>query len=128
MNLLDKISDEAIATTASLREANKEGDANIPDFFVGDTIKVHVLIVEGGKERIQGFSGTVIARDGGGVNETFTVRRISYGQGVERVFPVHSPRIAKIEVEMRGDARRAKLYYLRDRIGKAARVKEKMRR
>jgi large subunit ribosomal protein L19 len=128
MNLLDKISDEAIATTASLREANKEGDANIPDFFVGDTIKVHVLIVEGGKERIQGFSGTVIARDGGGVNETFTVRRISYGQGVERVFPVHSPRIAKIEVEMRGDARRAKLYYLRDRIGKAARIKEKMRR
>jgi large subunit ribosomal protein L19 len=128
MNILDKISDEAIAKTASLRAANKEGSPDIPDFFVGDTVKVHVLIVEGGKERIQGFSGTVIARDSGGVNETFTVRRISYGQGVERVFPVHSPRIAKIEVEMRGDARRAKLYYLRDRIGKSARIKEKMRR
>ena len=128
MNILDKISDEAIAQTAERRANNKDGDAQIPDFFVGDTVRVHVLIVEGGKERIQVFSGTVIARDGGGVNETFTVRRISYGQGVERVFPLHSPRIAKIEVEMRGDVRRAKLYYLRDRIGKAARVREKMRR
>jgi large subunit ribosomal protein L19 len=128
MNILDKISDEAIAQTAQLRENNKEGNHVIPDFFVGDTVRVHVLIVEGGKERIQVFSGTVIARDGGGINETFTVRRISYGQGVERVFPLHSPRIAKIEVEMRGDVRRAKLYYLRDRIGKAARVREKMRR
>ncbi|MFT5130915.1 MAG: large subunit ribosomal protein L19 [Rhodothermales bacterium] len=127
MNILDKINDATIAKSASLREA-KVGEQKIADFAVGDTVKVHVLIVEGGKERTQLYTGTVIARDGGGASETFTVRRISYGQGVERVFPLHSPRIAKVEVEMRGDAGRAKLYYLRERIGKAARVKEKMRR
>ena len=127
MNILDKINDETIAKSASLREA-KVGDHKIADFAVGDTVKVHVLIVEGGKERTQLYTGSVIARDGGGASETFTVRRISYGQGVERVFPLHSPRVSKVEVEMRGDVSRAKLYYLRDRIGKAARVKEKMRR
>ena len=98
----------------------------VPEFGIGDTVKVHAKIVEGGKERVQVFSGTVISRRGGGSNESFTVRRVSYGIGVERVFPLHSPRIAKIDVETRGHVRRAKLYYLRDRIGKAARVKTKM--
>ena len=99
-----------------------------PDFGIGDTNRVHVRIVEGDKERIQAFSGTVIGLNNGGHAETVTVRRVSYGQGVERVFPLQSPRIAKIEVEMRGHVRRAKLYYLRDRVGKAARIKEKLRR
>lgn len=100
------------------------------NFSVGDTVKVHVKVVEGDKERIQVFAGIVIARGGSGVNESFTVRRISYGEGVERVFPVHSPRVAKVDVERHGSVRRAKLHYLRDRIGKAAMlVKEKdMRR
>lgn len=96
-----------------------------PEFSIGDTIKVHVKIVEGTTERIQIFTGLVIARAGGDIGETFTVRRVTAGQGVERVFPLHSPRIAKIQIERRGDVRRAKLYYLRDKIGKAARVKEK---
>lgn len=96
-----------------------------PNFGIGDTVKVHVKIVEGTTERIQVFTGLVIARSGGDIGETFTVRRVTAGQGVERVFPLHSPRIAKIQVERRGDVRRAKLYYLRDKIGKAARVKEK---
>ena len=97
---------------------------------VGDTVKVHVRVVEGDKERIQVFAGIVIARGGSGVNESFTVRRISYGEGVERVFPVHSPRVAKVDVDRHGSVRRAKLTYLRGRIGKAAMlVKEKdMRR
>jgi large subunit ribosomal protein L19 len=97
---------------------------------VGDTVKVHVRVVEGDKERIQVFAGIVIARGGSGVNESFTVRRISYGEGVERVFPVHSPRVAKVDVDRYGSVRRAKLTYLRGRIGKAAMlVKEKdMRR
>ena len=96
------------------------------NFSVGDTVKVHVKVVEGDKERIQVFAGIVIARRGSGVNESFTVRRISYGEGVERVFPVHSPRVDKVVVERQGDVRRAKLNYLRDRIGKAAMlVKEK---
>lgn len=103
---------------ASLRD-------DVPDFQAGDTLKVHVRVVEGAKERIQVFQGVVIARSGGGVRETFTVRKLSYGVGVERTFPVHSPIIDKIEVFTRGDVRRAKLYYLRDRIGKAAKVKEK---
>lgn len=91
-----------------------------PDFRVGDTVRVHTRVVEGDKERIQVFTGVVIGRRGRGLNETFTVRRISYGEGVERVFPVHSPRIEKIEIERRGIARRAKLTYLRKRIGKGA--------
>ena len=100
------------------------------NFSVGDTVKVHVRVVEGDKERIQVFAGIVIARGGSGVNESFTVRRISYGEGVERVCPVHSPRVAKVDVDRHGSVRRAKLTYLRGRIGKAAMlVKEKdMRR
>ena len=93
-------------------------------FSVGDTIRIHVKIVEGNTERIQQFQGVVIARRGSGIEETFTVRRVQAGQGVERVFPINSPRIAKIEVIRRGDVRRAKLYYLRDKIGRDARVKE----
>ncbi|MBE6765165.1 MAG: 50S ribosomal protein L19 [Ruminococcaceae bacterium] len=97
------------------------------DFAIGDTIKVHVKIREGERERIQIFEGTVIARRGSGVSETFTVRRVSYGVGVERVFPYNSPNVAKIEVVRRGRVRRSKLYYLRDRVGKAAKVKEQLR-
>ncbi|HEY8546053.1 MAG TPA: 50S ribosomal protein L19 [Acidimicrobiales bacterium] len=99
--------------------------SDIPDFAPGDTLKVHVRVIEGQKERVQVFQGVVIARAGSGVRETFTVRKVSYGVGVERTFPLHTPTIAKIEVVTRGDVRRAKLYYLRDRIGKAAKVKEK---
>ncbi len=99
--------------------------SDIPDFAVGDTVRVDVRIIEGGKERIQAFTGTVIARCGGGVAESITVRRVSYGQGVERVFPLHSPRIAAIQVVRRGRVRRAKLHYLRDLVGKAARVRER---
>ena len=98
---------------------------NIPQFGPGDTVKVHAKIVEGTRERIQVFEGVVIGRHGSGVREMFTVRRISYGVGVERVFPVHSPRIDKIEVTRRGKVRRAKLYYLRKLTGKAAKIKEK---
>lgn len=99
--------------------------SDIPSFGPGDKVRVHAKIVEGNRERIQVFEGRVIARQGVGVRETFTVRRISYGIGVERLFPVHSPRIAKIEVVSRGVVRRAKLYYLRNLTGKAARIKEK---
>ena len=98
---------------------------DIPDFGPGDNLKVHVRVVEGNKERIQVFQGHVIRRQGSGVRETYTVRKVSQGVGVERTFPVHSPIVAKVEVVTRGDVRRAKLYYLRDRIGKAAKVKEK---
>ena len=94
--------------------------ADVTDFKVGDGVRVHTRVVEGDKERIQIFAGIVIGRRGRGMNETFTVRRISYGEGVERVFPIHSPRIAKVEVEKKGRARRAKLNYLRDRKGKEA--------
>ena len=97
----------------------------VPDFRPGDTVKVHVRVVEGGWERIQIFEGVVIARDGGGLSETFTVRKISFGVGVERIFPVHAPIVQKIEVTRRGQVRRAKLYYLRGRVGRAARIKEK---
>ncbi|MDE0374731.1 MAG: 50S ribosomal protein L19 [bacterium] len=97
----------------------------VPDFRPGDTVKVHVRVVEGGRERIQIFEGVVIARDGGGLSETFTVRKISFGIGVERIFPVHAPIVQKIEVTRRGQVRRAKLYYLRGRVGRAARIKEK---
>jgi large subunit ribosomal protein L19 len=97
----------------------------IPPFRPGDTVKVHVKVVEGSRERTQVFEGTVIRRRGGGLGETFTVRRISYGVGVERIFPLHSPRLDKIEVVRRGRVRRARLYYLRERVGKAARIKER---
>lgn len=99
---------------------------DVPEFQPGDTVRVHVKVVEGDKERIQAFEGTVIARKGSGLSETFTVRRVSYGVGVERTFPVHSPRIEKIEVLRKGKVRRAKLYYLRDKSGKDARIKDKM--
>jgi len=98
---------------------------DIPDFAPGDTLKVHVRVVEGTRERVQIFQGAVIRRQGGGLQETFTVRKLSFGVGVERTFPVHSPTISKIEVVTRGDVRRAKLYYLRDRVGKSAKIKEK---
>lgn len=96
-----------------------------PDFRPGDTVKVHVKVVEGTRERIQVFEGVVIKRQNGGISETFTVRKLSYGVGVERTLPLHSPRVAKIEVSRRGIVRRAKLYYLRNLRGKAARIKER---
>ncbi len=111
--ILDKVNSEQL---------KKDG---VPDFCIGDTVSVHVRIREGEKERIQLYTGAVIARDGTGSTETFTVRRISYGEGSERVFPVHAPTIADIEVKRRGKTRRAKLYYLRDLSGKKARIKEK---
>ncbi len=114
MNLVDVIEKEQLKS-------------DIPDFQPGDTVKVHVKVVEGSRERIQVFEGVVIRRKGSGINETFTVRRVSYGVGVERTFPLHSPRVAKIEVAKRGRVRRARLYYLRERRGKAARVKERKR-
>jgi large subunit ribosomal protein L19 len=98
---------------------------DIPDFAPGDTLKVNVRVVEGTRERVQLFQGAVIRCQGGGLQETFTVRKLSFGVGVERTFPVHSPSIASIEVVSRGDVRRAKLYYLRDRVGKKAKIKEK---
>jgi large subunit ribosomal protein L19 len=98
---------------------------DLPDFRPGDTVKVHVRVVEGSRERIQVFQGFVLRRQGGGLRETFTVRKVSFGVGVERTFPVHSPSIARVELVSRGDVRRAKLYYLRERIGKAAKIKEK---
>jgi len=99
--------------------------SDVPDFRAGDTLKVNVKVVEGNRSRIQAFQGVVIARQGGGVRETFTVRKISFGVGVERTFPVHSPQIDTIEVVTRGDVRRAKLYYLRKLRGKKAKIKEK---
>ena len=100
---------------------------NVPVIEIGDTVKVHVRIKEGSKSRIQMFEGTVIARRGSGISETFTVRRISYGVGVERVFPIHSPHVEAVDVIRHGRVRRSKLYYLRDRVGKAAKVKEEIR-
>lgn len=111
MNLVEALENE------QLRE-------DILEFSVGDRVRVHVKVVEGEKERVQAFEGTVIARKHGGLNETFTVRRVSYGEGVERIFPVHSPNIDSIEVLTKGVVRRAKLYYLRGRSGKASRIKE----
>jgi large subunit ribosomal protein L19 len=105
-------------TEASLR-------SDIPDFRPGDSVKVHVKVVEGNRSRIQVFAGAVIARNGSGIGEAFTVRKVSFGTGVERTFPLHSPIIEKIELERRGDVRRAKLYYLRGLRGKAAKIKEK---
>ena len=106
----------------NIDQANRKKEA-IPPFSIGDTIKVSIKIREGGKERIQTYSGTVIARKGSGPTETFTVRRLSFGQGAERIFPVHSPNIVKIEKEKSFHVRRAKLYYLRNRIGKTSRLK-----
>ena len=99
--------------------------SDIPDFRPGDTLKVHVRVIEGSRSRVQIFQGVVIRRQGAGLRETFTVRKVSFGVGVERTFPVHSPNIAQIEVATRGDVRRAKLYYLRELRGKAAKIKEK---
>ena len=96
----------------------------VPQFAVGDTVKVHNLIKEGTRERIQIFEGTVIARHGGGISETFTVRRVAYGCGVEKTFPIHSPHVVQVDVIRRGKVRRSKLYYLRDRVGKKSKVKE----
>ncbi|MED3660376.1 50S ribosomal protein L19 [Ureibacillus sp. FSL K6-8385] len=108
-----------------IREITKEQlRTDLPEFRPGDTVRVHVKIQEGNRERIQAFEGVVIKRRGGGISETFTVRKVSYGVGVERTFPVHSPKIAKLEVVRRGKVRRAKLYYLRQLHGKAARIKE----
>jgi len=98
---------------------------DVPDFRPGDTVRVHVKVIEGNRSRVQVFAGVVISRTGAGVSEAFTVRKVSFGVGVERTFPLHSPIIDKIELERRGDVRRAKLYYLRDRRGKAAKIKEK---
>ena len=112
MNTLDALD------AASLRD-------DIPDFRPGDSVKVHVRVIEGNRSRIQVFQGVVIRRQGGGIRETFTVRKVSFGVGVERTFPVHTPVVEKIEVVTRGDVRRAKLYYLRELRGKAAKIKEK---
>ena len=118
MNVIDKLEKNQMDKILSER--------NIPEFGAGDTIKVDVKIIEGDKERIQAFEGLCIARSGGGLNESFTVRKISYGEGVERIFPIFSPKIASITLLKRGKVRRAKLYYLRDRRGKAARIVEKI--
>lgn len=107
--------------------ANDSVKNDTPEFKIGDTVRVDVNIREGERERIQVFEGTVIARKGSGVSETFTVRRVSYGVGVERVFPLHSPNVKNITVVRKGRVRRAKLYYLRDRVGKAAKVKEQLK-
>lgn len=113
------------STQQILAEITKEQlRTDLPEFGPGDTVRVHAKVIEGNKERIQVFEGVVIARKHGGINETFTVRKISHGVGVERTFMLHSPRIDKIEVVRRGKVRRAKLYYLRKKIGKAARIKE----
>ena len=111
MNKLDAFASEQLKET-------------VPSFNIGDTVRVHNLIKEGTRERIQIFEGTVIGRHGGGISETFTVRRIAYGVGVEKTFPLHSPHVSDVEVIRRGKVRRAKLYYLRDRVGKASKVKE----
>ncbi len=111
-----------------IRAIEKENmKKDIPKFNVGDTVRVYVKVVEGSRERLQAFEGIVIQKRHGGIRETFTVRRLSYGVGVERVFPVHSPKVERIEVIRRGKVRRAKLYYLRNRVGKAAKVKERNR-
>ncbi len=115
MNIIEQLEQEHIA------ELNKD----IPEFGPGDTLRISVKVKEGSRERLQAFEGVCIARNGGGLNQSFTVRKISFGEGVERVFPVYSPLVANIEVIRRGHVRRAKLYYLRDRRGKSARIKEK---
>ena len=109
---------------ASIEKENMK--AEVPVFEIGDTVRVYVKVVEGTRERLQAFEGTVIARKGGGLTETFTVRRISFGIGVERTFPIHSPRVDHVDVVRKGKVRRAKLYYLRERTGKAAKVKARV--
>ncbi|MDR5683571.1 MAG: 50S ribosomal protein L19 [Armatimonadota bacterium] len=99
--------------------------SKIPDFGPGDTVRVHMKVIEGGRERVQAFEGVVVGRRGGGLRETFTVRRISHGVGVERIFPLHSPRLDRVDVVRRGRVRRAKLYYLRDKVGKQTRIRER---
>lgn len=113
MDILQQITQEQIRT-------------DLPDLKIGDTVRVYVKVKEGNRERVQMFEGTIIKKNHGGIQETFTVRRVSYGVGVERTFPVNSPKIDRIEVVRHGRVRRAKLYYLRDRVGKAAKVKEKL--
>jgi len=117
MHVIDALNSEHIADIA--------GEKQIPDFQAGDTVKVNVRVKEGSRERIQAYEGVCIARSGSGLNANFTVRKISYGEGVERVFPIHSPLVDKIEIMRRGRVRRAKLYYLRGRTGKAARIAER---
>ena len=112
MNIIDTIEKEGMRT-------------DLPAFDIGDTVKVFVKVVEGNRERLQGFEGVVITRKNGGVRETFTVRRVSFGVGVERTFPLHSPKIDHIDIIRKGDVRRAKLYFLRERSGKSAKIKEK---
>ena len=112
MNIIDAVEKEGMRT-------------DIPQFNIGDTVKVFVKVVEGNRERLQGFEGVVIARKHGGIRETFTVRRVSFGVGIERTFPLHSPKIDHIDVVRKGDVRRAKLYYLRERSGKSAKIREK---
>jgi large subunit ribosomal protein L19 len=116
MNLVQQIEQAEMAAVAEKRE--------LPAFEAGDTVRVHVRVTEGTRTRLQAYEGVVIARKGGGLNQSFTVRKISYGEGVERVFPVYSPMVEKVEVVRRGDVRRAKLYYLRGRRGKSARITE----
>ena len=117
MNIIQKMEQAAVDSLVAARA--------VPEFSPGDTLKVNVKVVEGTRERIQAYEGVCIARKNAGLNSSFTVRKISYGEGVERVFPLYSPRIASIEVVRKGDVRRAKLYYLRDRRGKAARISER---
>ena len=112
MNVIDNLEKDGMRT-------------DLPEFSIGDTVKVFVKVVEGNRERLQGFEGVVIARKNGGIRETFTVRRVSFGVGIERTFPLHSPKIDHIDVVRKGDVRRAKLYYLRERSGKSAKIKEK---
>lgn len=104
--------------------ANEQLKETVPSFNIGDTVRIHNRIKEGSRERIQMFEGTVIARHGGGIGETFTVRRVAYGCGVEKTFPIHSPNVVQVDVIRRGKVRRAKLYYIRERVGKASKVKE----
>src|SRR5512142_1282678 len=118
MNIIQQLEQEQIAKLTAVRP--------IPEFAPGDTVRVNVKVIEGTRERVQAFEGVCIARKNAGVNSNFTVRKISYGEGVERVFPLHSPRIASVELVRRGDVRRAKLYYLRGRRGKSARIAEKL--
>ena len=117
MNMIEQLEQEEAARVL--------GDKELPKFDAGDTLRVHVRIKEGERERVQVFEGVCIARNGGGLNESYTVRKISFGEGVERVFPLYSPMIEKIEIKRRGKVRRAKLYYLRDRRGKSARIAER---
>ena len=118
-----RIASVNFGAVAELGNAHKRAD--LPEFRAGDTVKVHVKVVEGNRSRVQVFQGVVIRRQGGGLQETFTVRKVSFGVGVERTFPMHTPIVEKVEVVTRGDVRRAKLYYLRELRGKAAKIKEK---